>query len=634
LARIYNLYIVFKHNWVIILFHLIGFLALVKFEQGVDIVRSLSLSEPGIIRQQTVWVIIAVFWWSWQSWRASRVTLHLTHFQFKHINKDYALRAQVIIPRILGIIPSVIMVYALFNATKNWQNPLLYVFLSYGLWFYIFLHYRKDLILFIIRANKLKIPFMDDYTLIKNESYPIKFMWKKQQFWIIIRLILISLFFILIILNPVNLPQSIGSAAIVILSIGSWLVIAIFINFAQRYLLFPISLTVVLFLVVFSFYNNNHAIRTLAPLPKKLDNTEQHFVDWYKYRSNGIDTVPVFLIAAEGGGIRSALWTSSVLAHITDEYPGFDRYIYHYSSVSGGSLGVASYLAFRGEKNIQSKIKEVLKNDFLSPVTAGLVIPDLFQKFIPFPINSFDRAQYLERSWEVATQNANSSFFKQGFIQTLGNDSFIVVFNATKAESGKKVLLSNIDLDKNHFSDDIQFFKMQNKDIRISTAVGVSSRFPFLTPPGNIERDSDSKIVHLVDGGYSENSGGETMLKMYNSLNEIKEKYQMKVKFNLLFIKNTAGPKESKIKSFHEVLAPFMAFSKVWINSSIYTDHYLNQNYLNRGDQTHFIQLQRNEEEILPLGWYLSPSAFQGIIGQIPTETSDFKFFLNQNLPR
>jgi hypothetical protein len=50
---------------------------------------------------------------------------------------------------------------------------------------------------------------------------------------------------------------------------------------------------------------------------------------------------------------------------------------------------------------------------------------------------------------------------------------------------------------------------------RVSTAVGLSARFPFVTPPGSIdvalprwlEHQPETASVGFIDGGYLENSG-------------------------------------------------------------------------------------------------------------------------------
>ena len=52
-------------------------------------------------------------------------------------------------------------------------------------------------------------------------------------------------------------------------------------------------------------------------------------------------------------------------------------------------------------------------------------------------------------------------------------------------------------------------------DVRVSTAVGLSARFPFVTPPGTLdvvghrwlEKQNRFQTVGFVDGGYFENSG-------------------------------------------------------------------------------------------------------------------------------
>jgi len=58
---------------------------------------------------------------------------------------------------------------------------------------------------------------------------------------------------------------------------------------------------------------------------------------------------PVFIVSAEGGGIRAAFWTAGLLCAIQDEEPGFANHVLGISGVSGGSLGAATFAALVAE---------------------------------------------------------------------------------------------------------------------------------------------------------------------------------------------------------------------------------------------------------------------------------------------
>ena len=55
-----------------------------------------------------------------------------------------------------------------------------------------------------------------------------------------------------------------------------------------------------------------------------------------------------------------------------------------------------------------------------------------------------------------------------------------------------------------------------NFDVNVSTAVGLSARFPWVTPPGSV--GSHDANFRLVDGGYFENSGTETASDLIRTL--------------------------------------------------------------------------------------------------------------------
>ena len=182
LKLLFNYYVVLKSCWIILFFQLLGYVGLVVMEQGKDILLSLSFSASGVTLYHTWFALFAVLWWSWQSWRASRVILHFTTFHFVKFSKRHATQAQVLIPRVLGITPILIFMVGIFNVS-GWSNPLLYLYGSLAFWLYIFYYLRKEIIVLFLSRNKYKILNIPDYVPIKNEAYPAEFIWAKQSRW-------------------------------------------------------------------------------------------------------------------------------------------------------------------------------------------------------------------------------------------------------------------------------------------------------------------------------------------------------------------------------------------------------------------------------------------------------------------
>lgn len=620
---------VLKACWIIVLFQLLGLVSLVAIEQGKDILQALSLTGDGDTRlvYHTWFAILAATWWSWQSWRSARVILHFTKFDFISFNSRYALQAQVLIPRVLGMVPLLIFTYGIFQVS-GWSNPLVYLGMCLALWLYVFYHLRKDIIVLFLSKNKWKVLNIPDYVKVKNDAYPAKFIWAKQGRWILFRLFLVFGFFSVVVLSPVRFPQFLGSSTLILFALGAWLVVATLVDYAERRFRFPLSFTLIAMVVGFSFFNNNHRIRTIDRIEDERPTIESQFETWYaKRKPLSGDTLPIFLVVGQGGGVRSAYWLAQVLGDISAAYPTFDDHTFAYSTVSGGSLGITTYKQLR--RNMKGSVKEeahrILSQDFLAPVTSWLVVPDLVQKFLPFPIHRVDRARALEKSWEVAATLGDDELLSDGFLETFGQDECVYLINSTRVENGFRTLLSNVVVDPSVFSLSEDFFDITHTDIPVSTAVSVSSRFPFITPPGLVYDKNGKKWGHLVDGGYIENMGATAMLELYDHLRKLAEKKGYKVAFNLLFIKNTKVEYRTALTGMHEVLGPLNTFSKVWVNSGYYDENNTKLNNLYKGDNASFINLNRTDDKIIPLGWYLSKNATDAMRAQLPAQTSEYK---------
>ncbi|MBA3830588.1 MAG: patatin-like phospholipase family protein [Chthoniobacterales bacterium] len=243
---------------------------------------------------------------------------------------------------------------------------------------------------------------------------------------------------------------------------------------------------------------------------------------------------PLFIVATEGGGIRAAYWTATVLGKLQDGDPSFADHIFAISGVSGGSVGAAVFdaLVADGTKpgEFERRGQEILGVDFLSPAMAAMLYPDFLQRFIPFPVPYFDRGSWLEKSWEKAWRETAakgggkmSNRLAEPFLDLWQKKSVDYVpalfLNGTSVEVGNRLIASNLLIDNNFLdaedaADKLSPEKQHDErrhpqiDVPLSTAAHNSARFTYVSPAGRFDEDG----THVVDGGYFENSGAATAL--------------------------------------------------------------------------------------------------------------------------
>ena len=321
-----------------------------------------------------------------------------------------------------------------------------------------------------------------------------------------------------------------------------------------RYHLPPLVLVLFLMASLFGLWNDNHEVRPgiSDPVAWKRQSVTTHFHAWLKHREavwiKRKNPYPVFVASAEGGGIRAAYWTASVLARLEDVSPGFACHLFAVSGVSGGSLGGAVFSALiadeitkggyscdgRETKHIEAllpKVQKILGEDFLAPALAGMLFPDLMQRFSPlYGVLAFpDRAKYLEMAWERAWHDVTGgNRFDENFQALWQPDSHryqvpSLFLNGTWVESGERNITSNLEPRHEKFGRLDDAIAALGKSIRLSTAVHMSARFTYVSPPGTVNDTSQTR--HVVDGGYFENSGTVTASEIVSVINDFLPRY-------------------------------------------------------------------------------------------------------------
>jgi len=244
----------------------------------------------------------------------------------------------------------------------------------------------------------------------------------------------------------------------------------------------------------------------------------------------------MIFVAIEGGGLRSAYWSAAVLDRLNTESNGeFYSHLFAISGVSGGSLGGFAYSEMARHKRPSKELFAFLKEDYLSPILSGLLFSDALQGVIPTPISKLDNAsvfeQSMEDSWATIVKTSSFTDTVDSFRAIDAQDQLPNLYlNTTNVESGRRFIITPRPVSVDEDRGDTYFSFDPDRptplgDIRWSTAVSLSARFPLVSPPGLIltkptledEQTWPSSLFHtkpseviwgqLVDGGYFDNSG-------------------------------------------------------------------------------------------------------------------------------
>jgi hypothetical protein len=240
------------------------------------------------------------------------------------------------------------------------------------------------------------------------------------------------------------------------------------------------------------------------------------------------------VIAASGGGSHAARWTTEVLARLRGNAQLGERFFKStalISAVSGGALGTV-YALERFTDGPPActdfeKAREAASHSTVGALAWGLTYPDLVRKVFPWAFDvRQDRGWALERAWQsVLAEPTRVPTLEQWTNDAREGRKPALVFNATVMETGRRFLLSRVDLQSTRADQFSTLYK--GRDLSIITAVRLSATFPFLAPiarpltPVGGEDQHDplgNTAYHLADGGYYDNSGTMTIVEFLNAL--------------------------------------------------------------------------------------------------------------------
>jgi hypothetical protein len=475
-----------------------------------------------------VQLFVAMYVWGHSNWHFARVMLY---FRFPDTPPFTARMAAMArwVPRVLGVLPMLTFAAACLVARSSLDgsgSTTLGLLAAGSFWlavaFFAAVTKRRAAWQAIM---KTPLPLERNANARLSALKPLTRIY--LVIWSTVGLGLVTAFW----LAAPSVAPSFGPLALLFLTAAFWVPAGSALVYVGSRWRKPILTGVLAVAIVFSCTTDNHLIRSVEGTPS-LQSADSAFRDWLAALppAKGASSPPAFFVAAEGGGIRAAYWTAKVLGGLQDQYTDFAPHLFAVSSVSGGSLGAVVFASLLAEdpaaarpKNwFADQAKGVLGEDFLSPVLASMLYPDLVTDFIPWSAGfsqTADRALSLERSWERSWRaHVGSDRLARPFLSLWSTPGRIphLLLNTTCVETGQRFVVSDLRAAP-RLGDVKDALDLIGKDVPLSTAAHLSARFAYVSPAGLIPRPSD-QCGHLVDGGYFENSGTATLLDLLQRL--------------------------------------------------------------------------------------------------------------------
>ena len=361
-------------------------------------------------------------------------------------------------------------------------------------------------------------------------------------------------------LTLIELPRQLGTIALFNIFIA---VLVLFVGrcvYVNDRFGIPVVMLAILAALVFSIFdlNDNHVVRSVQSKNSGVGKyADAQFRQWLESRADRAayqsEPYPVFVVSAAGGGLYAAEYTARFLARIQDHCPHFAQHIFAISGVSGGSIGAAVFASLLNRPGVQQTdrpgcrafgpdvgplekdVEAILGKDYLSPIVAATLFPDFLQRFLPFPVERFDRGKVLDTALEAAWRDLHPKGASNPFemaLQDLWDPKGVapaLVLNATHVATGGRFAMApfyprrwdqgavKLEWLQGHLQNGEIGPKASGfEDLKLSSSAGISARFPWIMPAATVhaqKQNADRKntILRLVDGGYFENSGTDTL---------------------------------------------------------------------------------------------------------------------------
>jgi len=509
--------------------------------QGQDLVRTVAEGEVGI-NSQRVWFGIALFLLSMQAWFWLRTIINFNYGSDREQWRPRWFLENV--PRVLGLAPALLSLWAMTRSPAA-NTYFAIAIAGVAVLFFVWVLLRNDAWSRISASRAERT----------GKPPP-----RVGRMWVIVWLVLAFVSFLTVWLWPVWPARALGAPAVVFLGAAMIIppvVIAIQTGAPVR---FPVMGALLVLALFISLGFDNHRVGRRAAGVAEVPvgqvnqvNLQQAYDLWRTHaRVDPRDgSIPIVLVASEGGASRAGFWTGEVLSQLHVMTNGrFADSTFAISSISGGSVGAVGYAAalqdYRDAHEVlPHQVSDLTGADALSPTIAGLLFTDLLQRFLPigFP----DRAEALERSWEDAWRDSCSrrgtcdkNLIAGSFLDIWrdGDPRWtpLVIVGGASQENGRRIVTSKLALRADQVNVD-DFYATTRRNIGASTAIHNGARFPYISPAGTLVENGGETHGHIVDGGYFDPAGTEVVRELAHAIRRVAGKADAaRLKFIFVYI--------------------------------------------------------------------------------------------------
>jgi len=624
-------------------------------DQMVDILQ--AVGEGGHLSGPYAWLLVTSAFAGLTVWYAGRTMFRFRFASNPASDPQVHPRLKQWLPRVLGIaVPGVLALRVALLTSSSESALSLWIFAgalaAVSVVIGLYMIERRDLARVRGLGALADAEDVERRDLSRWSELPTT---TRRVFWVLLVANLVALIGFMV---PSVSAYRIGAPAILLLGLGLVAVSGSALVYMANHYAVPILILLVVWVSAISFTNDNHRVRVTAeskshgsvrradglavPSPLGALTVDAYFRAWWGELEREAPAseapIPVFVVAAEGGGVRAAYWTAAVLTTLEDATAGqplpFSRHVFAISGVSGGSVGAAVFdavVARQLDPGRDAKVSRfdqvdrMLGEDFLSPTLGVALFPDLVQRFVPWPMFD-DRAMALERSWERAWVRGHpheAARFTEPFHQLWANQPHhvpLLFLNSTVVESGQRAVVSPLataaTVNEGAFAAVLSVGQAMGTLLPLSAAAHVSARFTYVSPAGLVDtgRSGADRWVRLVDGGYFDNSGAVTAEELVRAIwrahNDMGAARAMTVV--VLHLPNEPSNPSAKL-----IKASGSTSGRVWAGEALSPLRALLASRGARGAQA--IEYLRGEKEVtlisvrpcrlhgdLPLGWVLS----------------------------
>jgi hypothetical protein len=315
---------------------IVGAIVFLGVEQGREVIR--ALAEPGVSTGATDALRLTMFGvglaiWSLASWYSARVLLY---FDFPASHEAHPRRTGIWrrlhawlprnVPRILGVAPMIIVGWSFLCARGSYESDpppqlsyLGLLALGGGVVLYLF---------FVLRRRWIE---RRDLQAARQKYQQLRELPRDSAAVLILMALLSLALCVIFIADPVYFAGAIGTGAVLAFAAACWVFWGSALVYFGSWKRIPVITLIVLLVLISSLFNDNHDVRVVARDEFVRPTLRQALLDWNsqittKYPERPVH--PLFIVATEGGGIRAAYWTITVLGAIAQHRRAHERAVH------------------------------------------------------------------------------------------------------------------------------------------------------------------------------------------------------------------------------------------------------------------------------------------------------------------